>query len=320
MSLDDLFPGEMVQTGGPDGATVHRMTFDEGFGVMTTYPVMDGVLLAHNDFHTLCPFPVTGRRPGLVEINHCRTGRFECRMRDGRAVWLGPQDFSVSDMGRPPSDSRFSRGVYQGISLVVEPRAAEAALARMLGEGAPRLTELFRTLLADPSFLLLRSEAEIQQIFAALYAAPEAGRLAWYRLKSAELMCYLQERQTAVRRAGACYHRGGAVPRVREIAARLEEDLQAGTPVAALAEEYQLGASTVKKYFRQLYGEGPCSYRRRRRLEEAAFLLTATGQSVARIAGAVGYQNAGKFSAAFRAVYGVTPTAYRRAGRADGEK
>lgn len=40
--------------------------------------------------------------------------------------------------------------------------------------------------------------------------------------------------------------------------------------------------------------------------------LQTTDMPVGRIAGALGYQNASKFSQAFAAFYGVPPTAYKR--------
>ena len=92
----------------------------------------------------------------------------------------------------------------------------------------------------------------------------------------------------------------------------MTEDLRVRRSVSDLAQEYGVGISTVKKYFQQIYGESPYAHLKRRRMEEAAFLLTTTGQSIAQIAETVGYQNTSKFSAAFRDIYGQSPTQYRR--------
>lgn len=309
---DGFFPGEAVLSKRSKHMSIYHMEFAEGFGIMTAYKVMPGVTLIFNDFHTPYGFPEEARCPGLVEINHCRAGRFECTMRDGRIVSLGPQDFAVSDMGRPPTGCRFSQGIYQGISLVIEPKTVEQEIVKMLGDGSPKLQELFDDLLDEQSFLLLHSEPKIDHIFSELYDAPDEGRLAYYRLKTAELMFFLHERHKLVRRAGAYYHSKNMSDRVREIEARLTENLRVRITLSDLANEYQIGTSTIKKYFTQMYGQPPYSYLKRRRMEEAAFLLTTTKQSIAQIAESVGYQNTSKFSAAFRDIYALSPTEYKK--------
>ena len=107
---------------------VYRMEFSDGWGTMTAHAVMDGVTVIFNDFHTASGIQEEARCPGMVEINHCLAGRFECTMPDGRTAWLGPCDFAVSDMGRPPVESRFTQGLYQGISLVLDIRRASVSL------------------------------------------------------------------------------------------------------------------------------------------------------------------------------------------------
>ena len=314
---DGFFPGEAILKECYGHTSIYQMDFPDGWGTMTAYAVMPGVTLIFNDFHTAAGFPQEARCPGLVEINHCQTGRFECTMQGGRIVWLGPRDFSVSDMNCPAKNSRFSQGLYQGISFILDPKAAGHSLKEMLGEDVPDLSELFFNLLDPQSFLVLRSEPKIQHIFSELYHVPVKGQLAYYKLKTAELMLFLQERQGQVRRAGVCYYGQDMRCRVREMAGRMTADLRVRLSIAELANEYRVGESTIKKYFRQIYGEPPYSYLKRRRMEEAAFLLTTSDKSITQIAASVGYQNTSKFSAAFHSIYNLTPTEYKKMIRSE---
>lgn len=310
--VDRFFPSEAKRTSNSGPTTVYRMEFPDGYGTMTAHTVFPGVSLIFNDFHTTGGFPNEDRCPGFIEINHCRAGRFDCRMIDGRVLWLGPGDFAVSDMGRPPLESHFSKGLYQGISLVLEPKTAERSLSIILGDEVPRLTDLFSSLLSARSFLLLRSESKIQHIFSELYQAPPNSALTYYKLKTAELMLFLHDRQGSLQRAGLSYYEHDRRQRTQEMGERLTEDLHRRVSIETLAKEYEIGSTTVKQRFRQLYGEPPYAYLRRRRMEEAAFLLTTTDQPITQIASAVGYQNASKFSAAFRSIYGLTPREYKK--------
>ena len=309
---DGFFPAESLLVSRDREKSVYRIEFEDGYGTMTARSVMSGVTLVFNDFHTAGGFPAESRCPGLVEINHCRAGRFDCTMPDGRSVWLGPMDFAVSDMGRPPVESHFSRGLYIGISLVIEPAAAGRALSAMLGEGAPDTVELFSSLLSGQRFLVLRSESKIQHIFSELYNVPAGAERAYYKLKTAELLLFLRDRCGHMRRLALTYCEHSRRDRIREMGERLTENLQMRLSIADLAAEYGVSESTVKKLFRELYGEPPYSYLKRRRMEEAAFLLTSSEMSVTQIAEAVGYQNASKFSSAFRDIYSLTPSEYKR--------
>ena len=310
---DGLFPGEAQVVARRGRMVRYRMDFPDGYGTMESHAIMPGVTLIINDFRTAARFPTEGRCPGLVEINHCRAGRFECTMRDGRVAWLGPQDFSVSDMGRPPLESRFSQGIYRGISLVLEPGEAGQALRGMLGEGSPDLSALFAGIFARRCFLVLRSERRIQYIFDQLYDVSEEERTICCKLMAAELMLFLRQWQRQVPVSQVSYCGRDLACRVREIAARMTADLRRHLPLEDLAREYGVGVTTLQRQFRQLYGDSPYAYLKRRRMEEAAFLLETTGQTVTQIAAAVGYQNASKFSAAFQDIYAMTPTGYKKA-------
>ena len=212
-------------------------------------------------------------------------------------------------------ESRFTQGLYQGISLVLDIRRASVSLQQMLGGEAPDLEALFEGLFESCSFLLLRSEPKIQHIFSELYHVPSEGQNAYYRLKTGELILFLQDRRKQMRRTGSFYYGMDRGRRVQEMGQRLTADLQARISISELAEEYGLGVSTVKKYFRQMYGEPPYAYLKRRRMEEAAFLLGRGGRSVTEIAESVGYQNASKFSSAFRDIYGMSPLEYKKKSR-----
>ena len=61
-----------------------------------------------------------------------------------------------------------------------------------------------------------------------------------------------------------------------------------------------------------MYGLPPYAYLRTFRMERAAALLRETDLRVADIGLAVGYDSPSKFTAAFKAVIGQTPTVHRR--------
>jgi AraC-like DNA-binding protein len=89
--------------------------------------------------------------------------------------------------------------------------------------------------------------------------------------------------------------------------------------VPALAERAGVSRATLAKRFTDLVGESPFAYLTRWRMTLAADRLADDDTvTVAEVARAVGYSDAFGFSAAFKRIHGVSPSAYRRDRRATG--
>ncbi|MGE3285799.1 MAG: helix-turn-helix transcriptional regulator [Pseudonocardia sp.] len=75
-------------------------------------------------------------------------------------------------------------------------------------------------------------------------------------------------------------------------------------------------AAGVSKYhflrcFAAVYGRTPAQYVAERRIERAQDLLRATNLTVTEVCGLVGYASLGSFSSRFRALVGMSPSAYQ---------
>ncbi len=94
----------------------------------------------------------------------------------------------------------------------------------------------------------------------------------------------------------------------RQLTENYYERLTAGM----FAEKYGLSDTTVKKYFKNVYGYCFKEYKTKVRMEKAAELLVATDMKQVEIALAVGYSAQAKFIGAFKKYYKTTPSQYRR--------
>lgn len=83
-------------------------------------------------------------------------------------------------------------------------------------------------------------------------------------------------------------------------------------PLATLAGLARLSPYYFCRAFKQSLGVPPHRYHSRRRIERAKALLAKQSPSVTEIGLAVGFSETSSFTAAFRKVTGVTPTAYHR--------
>ncbi len=80
-----------------------------------------------------------------------------------------------------------------------------------------------------------------------------------------------------------------------------------------LTAQFGVSGTTLKKHFRENHGMSLYAWFKSQRMYAAAKALQNTEDSILKIAGDYGYENASKFSAAFRDVFGVSPREYRKA-------
>lgn len=99
---------------------------------------------------------------------------------------------------------------------------------------------------------------------------------------------------------------------IRHVHDELTANLSERVTIEELSHKYLMNTTTLKRVFKQVYGETIAAHIKKHRMEEAARLLTATQDDVAAIARAVGYESQSRFTAAFKETYGALPTKYRK--------
>ena len=99
---------------------------------------------------------------------------------------------------------------------------------------------------------------------------------------------------------------------VRNVHQYLIEHLSERVTIDELSRRFLMNPTTLKSMFKKVYGDTIAAHMRNHRLAQAALLLQTTGDEVAAIAQAVGYDSPSRFTTAFREVYGQTPMEYRR--------
>lgn len=303
-----------------DGCTVFKMENETGEGTMTRYPVLPGIELLYNDMHITTVRTGQNKAPleDVMEINHCREGRFECEFADGGAVYLGAGDLAANMLNHPPRDSWFPLSHYHGISVVVDLRAAQDTL-RQIGQifgGTPiDLFALRDRLCGGDTCFIIRATDAIQHIFSELYAAPSAIRSDYCKLKVLELLLFLNSADLPALREKRTYITRTQADTVRAIRDYLVERLDQRITLPELSARFGIPLTTMKQNFKTVYGDTIGAYMQSYRMQKAMWLLQETDQSVTEIAAQVGYQNASKFSKGFRQFAGTTPSDYRKIPR-----
>ena len=99
------------------------------------------------------------------------------------------------------------------------------------------------------------------------------------------------------------------------LAAAVQEYLDAHPekriPLSELETIFHVSGTQIKSAYRETFGASLYADTKRRKMRAAAEALRSSERTVLEIAGSLGYDNASKFAAAFRSVYGASPTEYR---------
>lgn len=275
-------------------------------------PLYPGIDLFYLDMVSGFPFP--GHEPSgqIMRIHYCRSGQLAWETGDGSSLCLKPGDFSVHTPDiRADSSFRFPTGQYQGLAISIDLREASARPPEPLA-GTGILDGLLREKpCKDGTVALFAGNQQTESIFSAFYGQPEPLRLSYQRLKTLELLLYIAQAEFAPQNEPAEF-RAEQIETVRMIHDQLLLHLKERITIEELSRRYLIDPTTLKAAFKAVYGTSLAAHIKTHRMERAAQLLRETGDSVAEIAAQVGYESQSRFTAAFKEVFQVLPTVYRR--------
>jgi len=142
------------------------------------------------------------------------------------------------------------------------------------------------------------------------------GKEVYYRASDTTETHFLHEILEQVIQIACPEHTNRAQATSEEIArsvhAYLMEHLDERITIEALSREFPINTTTLKQSFKAVYGMSIAAHMKKHRMEQAARHLRETTDSIALIAKSVGYESQSRFTTAFKDIYGILPTEYRK--------
>lgn len=297
---------------------------EEGAAVINHYRVYPGIDVYYNDIHMRETFvsdehPV----PHILEINHCREGRFEGELYSGEYVTLSPGDLSINLISNKckRSETLFPLARYYGISIVIDLPVAGKVIRRLsssLGGLPIDLDEIRRKTQVDRGVFIIRAAHAVEAIFSELYKISSHIREDFLKLKLLELFLFLSATDISSRGLRKSELKGKHIETVKEIKKYLTANMGSHISLDTLTEVFNIPLTTMKSRFKAYFGTPISTYMREYRLQEAAKLLRETDLSISEIAESMGYENPAKFSTAFRKLMKYSPSVFRENSRPSG--
>ena len=310
--LEPFYGSLQPQEDTPQGVQTFFVSNETGTGRVTVCTVFPGAELCYNDMHLASCNQNQSAAKNVIEINHCRVGRYECSFGENSCCYLAAGDTAISAGSRKKSSSCFPLRHYHGITLLLDLDALTEPMHQQLAWFGIDLAALRQYICTANRCCILREDPHLEPLFASLYAAYPPRDPGLLRLKVLELLLFLSriEHRQDIRQAA--YFNQHQVECAKRVAALMTEDLTVHRTIEQLAQEVELSPTALKSCFKGVYGSSVYAYLREYRLQTAQKLLAESNASVAEIAHQVGYENPNKFSSAFREATGLTPTEYRK--------
>ncbi|MFV0400058.1 MAG: helix-turn-helix domain-containing protein [Oscillospiraceae bacterium] len=292
---------------------VWQMDNESGSGTMTQTNVLPGIAVMQNDFHMAQCSSYFVPNNEMLCIDHCREGRIEWELAGGSCYYVEAGDLNITNRRKHVHDFNFPLNHYHGFTIGIVLEEADKSL-RALPGGFPVDLYVLREKLCKNDAPLIATMTGMKGLdVSAMYTMPEDIRPAYYRVKVLELLLYLDHMEVSKESAEKRYFYKTQVQKAKAIEHFLTMNLQKHYTLEELSGRFDIPLTTMKQCFKGVYGTSVYAYLKVFRMNAAAVMLRSTGESVGHIAAQMGYDNASKFSAAFKSVMGDTPASYRGA-------
>lgn len=317
MDTEKLFEKQgaalLAQSG---GCAVWQFRNETGDGTMTTYEVFPGVMLAFNDFHMEhydCGF-ISDRR--LLAIDHCREGRMEYAAGGGMVAYTAAGDMKLDLRERHTGTFQFPSCHYHGLTAAFDLDIVQDSLPREVRNFPVTPEKIVEHWRLGSTPRVVHGAEQMEHIFGEMYRVPETIRIPYFRIKILELLLYLDAMTVPPETPDRPYFYRTQVEKIKALGRFLTEHVAESFTQEELSRRFDIPMTPMKTCFRSVYGAAIGTWLTNYRMNLAAeLLLRERDTSIAEIGSRVGYDNAGKFTAAFKKVMKLTPSEYRRERR-----
>lgn len=278
------------------------------------YDILDGTRFMVNEADKSYVYKFESRGRGFLEIYHCMKGRLEYTRNDGKCICI-----EAGDMMLMYSESKRTITVpegegYYGLSVEINVEKAKKAIQDITGAVfgyAIDIKELAERL-CKTDCIVMRSHEVSGYIFYDLYNIKEAAIEGYCRLKTLEMMLFLDSYSGSDTVTEKMYFYKDQVEIVQKAKKYLVDNIEHHITLEELSKKFYISQTALKSIFKNIYGAPVDSYMREYRMNTAEYLLKTTELSISEIAAKVGYESPSRFSAVYKKYKKQSPSGVRK--------
>ena len=247
----------------------------------------------------------------IIQINYCKAGQLRWNMKSGSRIYLNYGDYSLHSMQAcTQSLMEFPQGFYKGLTICIDLAKLKTSPLKLFGDIFD-VNQLCQKFCESNKITSLAGNNKTETIFEGFYNLPDEYTLNYARLKFYELLILLQNTKLSPQALLPEYTAGNEAV-IREIHGLLQQNISKRVTIKELALRHHLNTTTLKTAFKNIYGVSIGAYAKEQRLRYAAKLLDETNLSISEITKNCGYKSQSKFTSAFKALFKILPSEYRK--------
>lgn len=275
-----------------------------GKGTTEIFQVFPGIYLMYNDFHMEHCQSSYAPEGDFWGIEYCHSGNTEWKLENGDYAYLGAETLMSCDYNECGENFSFPGRLFEGLTLGFEMTEAEYALPRGLDIDLSELKDK----ISEAALINIAGKAEIEAALKLLYAARNLTDI-HRKLAVSQFLLYLEDLEP--NQLEPIYMERQAADKIKKIEHFLRENLEHRWTLGEISNEFHIPVSVLRRNFEKVFGVTMADHMRRIRAEKAKEMLVNTKKSIGEIASELGYDNASKFSEAFRMYEDISPSTYR---------
>lgn len=286
---------------------------DFGQGLIETWPIFPGIDVVFYDMNTEYELPDHIEEDHILEILYCYEGRCEIRGLSHHYYYMQEEDLMIFECHDKMGLSSFPTERFLGISVRINMNPATRDFTGILKNFSIHLPSIYSAV-EQNGVLPLNSCESAKHIFGELMTAHGQFQPDFLKLKLIELLLVLSDPATLSQPSSAMVLTSYQAAVIKDIQTFMVEHFDEHHTVMELSNKFHFSATSLKQWFRIIYGTSIYAYLKNYRMDVARALLRHTDYSILQVALYVGYENPSKFSSVFRDEFGVTPKRYRLSG------
>lgn len=323
MKIDDVIrkcieiPGISIKQGKYSAELL--MKTKEGKGSMTFFSLFPGMTLAYifvNSPTWTAPdlHENSSIEKGPLLLNYCVTGRCEMILNNEKFVYVKDGEISLTERFAQ-KQYVYPRRIYEGMEFFIDMDMLAAESVWIEKEFGIDFRQIVKMYCPEGSTYISTVTKETEEVLKKLWEVfdlPTHFAVMQMKIYACELFSILLNLKDIPQSQACTFFTETQVNIAKRVEKIITSDLRQHHPAWELAQEFSISETSLKNYFRGVYGQNISVYLREARMKKAAELLALTRLSVAEIAEQVGYLNQSKFASVFKKEFGMAPLEYRR--------
>lgn len=209
----------------------------------------------------------------------------------------------------------YPRRIYEGMEFFIDIDTLTAQSVWVQGEFDINFHKVVDRFCPDGATYISPATSEVEEILTKLWILFDVSipfSISQMKIYTLALFSLLQSQNDIPPSQACTFFTETQVDIAKRVEKIITSDLRQHHPAWELAAQFSVSETSLKNYFRGVFGQNISIYLREVRMKKAAELLATTRLSVAEVAEQVGYMNQSKFASVFKKQFELSPLEYRR--------